>query len=45
MEYTTKKDGNGIGLYLVQQIMQKGFSGSVTVKNEEGGACFTLIFD
>ncbi len=45
MEYTTKKSGNGIGLYLVKKIVKERFHGEISVSNIEGGACFTLTFD
>ncbi len=44
LEYTTKKHGNGIGLYLVEKIVTKRFEGSVSVDNSRQGACFTLSF-
>lgn len=45
LEYTTKKNGNGIGLYLVEKIVTKRFSGSVSVANSAEGARFTLAFE
>lgn len=45
INYTTKKDGNGIGLYLVKKIVEEKLNGSIEVSNTEDGACFTLIFD
>lgn len=44
LEYTTKKHGNGIGLYLVEKIVTKRFAGRVSVANNAEGACFTLRF-
>lgn len=44
LEYTTKKNGNGIGLYLVEKIVTKRFGGDVSVTNSDQGACFTLAF-
>ncbi|MDA7817141.1 HAMP domain-containing histidine kinase [Sulfurimonas sp.] len=42
-EVTTKEDGKGtgIGLYMSMQIAQK-LGGSLSVKNSDKGACFTL---
>lgn len=45
LEYTTKTNGNGIGLYLVQKIIVQRFKGSVDVTNTDSGACFTLKFN
>lgn len=45
IDYTTKQDGNGIGLYLVKKIVEERFNGSVEVSNTESGACFTLRFE
>jgi len=44
LEYTTKKEGNGIGLYLVKKIVEQSFDGSINALNNELGACFTLKF-
>ena len=44
MEYTTKENGNGIGLYLVKKIVTQRFKGSLDLHNEEGGACFMMKF-
>lgn len=45
LEYTTKTNGNGIGLYLVQKITVQRFKGTIEVNNTDSGACFTLTFD
>ncbi len=45
IEYTTKENGNGIGLYLVKKIVEERFKGSVDVSNTPSGACFNLTFD
>ena len=45
LEYTTKQNGNGIGLYLVKKIVEQGFKGSIDVVNSDSGACFTLQFE
>ncbi len=44
IDYTTKQDGNGIGLYLVKKIVEERFNGSIEVSNTESGACFVLKF-
>ena len=43
--FTTKKDGLGIGLYLVKEIIEKTFDGKIEVENKKEGACFTLFFE
>jgi len=41
--FTSKGDkGTGVGLYLSKEILHK-INGDITVKNHNGGACFTLI--
>ena len=44
LEYTTKTDGNGIGLYLVKKIITERFCSSVDVANMDKEAHFTLRF-
>lgn len=44
MEYTTKADGSGIGLYLVKKIITQRFQGVISVKNSPEGACFSMKF-
>jgi len=44
LEYTTKQEGTGIGLYLVRKIVEQKFQGSIKAENGEFGACFTLEF-
>lgn len=44
LEYTTKKHGNGIGLYLVEKIVTKRYAGRVSVANSAEGASFILGF-
>jgi len=44
LNFTTKKEGNGIGLYLAKKIVTERFNGSIDVSNNEQGACFTLKF-
>jgi len=39
LNYTTRKDGTGVGLYLASQIAIKHM-GSLNVKNVENGVCF-----
>lgn len=45
LEYTTKTNGNGIGLYLVQKIAVQRFKGTIEVNNTDSGARFTLTFN
>ncbi len=45
IDFTTKKDGNGIGLYLVKKIVEERFKGSIDVSNTQSGACFVLTFE
>lgn len=44
--YTTKHDseGTGIGLEMAREMMQEKFSGTLNVKNQGEGSCFTLSF-
>jgi len=43
---TTKEEGKGtgIGLYMSTQIAEK-YGAALTVKNVDGGACFTILFE
>lgn len=45
IDFTTKKDGNGIGLYLVKKIVEERFKGTIDVSNSETGAVFVLKFE
>ncbi|MDF1881153.1 response regulator [Sulfurimonas sp. MAG313] len=45
LEFTTKNEGNGIGLYLVKKIIEERFGGYVHVDNQNEGAQFELEFD
>ncbi len=41
--YTTKGEkGTGIGLYMVKMVVENDFGGTVTARNGEEGACFTI---
>lgn len=44
--FTTKEQGkgSGIGLYMVKRIVQEIFSGTISVVNRDGGACFIITF-
>ncbi len=44
MDFTTKRDGNGIGLFLVKKIVRERFKGNIEVSNTDEGACFSLQF-
>ncbi len=37
-----KKDGTGLGLYMSKLIVEDHCSGSLSVKNSDDGACFTI---
>ena len=41
--YTTKKKGVGIGLFIVQQVIEEDFGGSLTVASDKKhGTTFTI---
>ncbi|HZF71174.1 PAS domain S-box protein [Sulfuricurvum sp.] len=39
---SSKKEGSGIGLYMTKNIIEKRFSGTINVENNECGASFTI---
>ncbi|GHH99099.1 sensor histidine kinase [Neobacillus kokaensis] len=41
VHFTTKPHGSGLGLYMTKMILEK-MNGSVSIKNQAGGACFSL---
>ena len=43
-DYTTKENGNGIGLHLVNKLISKKLNGSVKVENTLDGALFIMSF-
>jgi len=43
--FSTKKEGSGIGLYLVKLIIEKSFEGKIEVENKKVGVLFTLFFE
>ena len=45
IEYTTKENGNGIGLYLVKKIVTERFHGTIEASNTDIGARFQLTFN
>jgi signal transduction histidine kinase len=44
--FTTKfkSQGTGLGLYMAKTIVEKNMAGTLSVKNSEDGAVFTIIF-
>ncbi len=44
--FTTKhkKQGTGLGLYISKMIIEDSLEGKLSVKNENGGACFSIEF-
>ena len=45
--FTTKEEGKGtgIGLYMSKMIIEDHMNGKLTVKNIDGGACFSIHFN
>ncbi|TLP39634.1 ABC transporter substrate binding protein [Arcobacter arenosus] len=43
--FTTKENGHGIGLYMSKVIIEDKMGGSISVKNVENGAMFTIRLD
>ncbi len=41
--FTTKKNGNGIGLFMCKTIMQDHLGGDITVTNKDDGALFSVL--
>ena len=43
-DFTTKKaiDGVGMGLYISKMIVEENMHGTLTVRNVEGGSCFSI---
>jgi signal transduction histidine kinase len=39
---TSKPSGSGLGLYLSRMIVERHFDGSISARNEGGGAVFTV---
>lgn len=40
--YSSKKEGSGIGLYLVKSILEDSFDGKIALESSKKGACFII---
>jgi nitrogen fixation/metabolism regulation signal transduction histidine kinase len=40
---TKSKNGSGLGLYMTKKIVEEYIGGSLTVRNEKDGACFSIV--
>lgn len=43
--FSTKEQGNGVGLYLCKMIIEEGFSGRINVENQKKGVLFSLYIE
>jgi signal transduction histidine kinase len=43
--FTTKKEGSGIGLFLVKQIIEESFEGKIEVSNKNKGVNFIIYLE
>jgi len=43
--FSTKKEGSGIGLYMVKKIIENSFKGKIQVSNQKEGVEFTLFLE
>lgn len=43
MYFTTKNEGNGIGLYLTKKIIEMHFYGDIRCRNTDNGVCFDIM--
>ena len=43
--FSTKEQGTGIGLYLCKMIIEDGFLGKISARNQKEGAVFSLFIE
>ncbi len=42
IDFSSKEDGSGLGLFMTKNIIEKRFGGTIKAQNRDGGALFTI---